>query len=297
VDYGQFLFQTTLLSRDQSIACVSCHDPSHALSGPRRLAIGIAGAVGRRHPPALINLYAANALMWDGRAPSLAEQIHLPLESPSEMDVDWPLALRRLSDHSASHALLAADRTINRPLVLRALAAYVRSLVAGASDFDRYYFQDDQTALSEQAKEGLLLFVRRGRCSSCHLTTGYSALLTDNNFHSIGIGFADGRYKDAGRFEVTAREADRGLFKTPSLRNVSLRRYFMHDGSMTSLREVVDYYDRGGNRGAVNLDERIRPLFMTVREKENLLAFLGSLNSPIVSYRPRPRSDSTAQGR
>jgi cytochrome c peroxidase len=288
VAYGEFLFHTPVLSRDHSTACVSCHDPSRAFSGPAPTAIGIGGAIGRRHPPALLNLYAANSLMWDGRAPTLAEQIRLPLESPSEMNIDWPAALRCLRDHEESRAFLKplGEPNLGRSLVLTALASYVRSLVSGASAFDRYYFQNVETALSEQAKEGLTLFIRRGRCSTCHTLTGYSALLTDNNFHSIGIGFADGRYKDAGRFEVTGRDADRGLFKTPSLRNVALRSYFMHDGSMPTLRGVVEYYNRGGNRGAPNLDERIRPLFMSARDIENLLAFLGSLNSPILSHRP-----------
>jgi cytochrome c peroxidase len=286
VGYGQFLFQSPFLSRDQSISCASCHHLSRALSGPEPVAIGIGGAVGRRHPPSLFNLYAARALMWDGRATSLAEQIQLPLQSASEMDIDWPSARRRLSDHKESRVLLSADQVIDRTLVLSALAAYVRSLVTGGSAFDRYYFQGDGGALSAQAQEGLIVFVRRGRCATCHTVTGYSALLTDNGFHSVGVGFAGGRYKDEGRFEVTRRASDRGLFKTPSLRNVTQRRYFMHDGSMTSLREVVDYYDRGGNKPAPNLDERIRPLFLSDREKEALIAFLASLESPIVSYRP-----------
>jgi cytochrome c peroxidase len=293
VDYGQFLFQSPLLSRDGSIACVSCHDPSRALAGPARVAIGIGGEVGRRHPPALFNLYAANVLMWDGRAPNLDQQIHLPLESSSEMDIDWPAALGRLSKSSESLAFLTRSerQIIDKTLVLAALASYVGTLVSGGSAFDRYYYAGDERALSEDAKEGLTVFVRKARCSSCHLLTGYSALLTDNNFHSVGVGAADGKYKDAGRFEVTAREGDRGLFKTPSLRNVALRPYFMHDGSMGSLREVVNYYNRGGNRGALNLDQRIRPLFMSEAETEKLLTFLNSLNSPIVSYRPWLRSN------
>jgi cytochrome c peroxidase len=289
LEYGQFLFQTPLLSRDQTVACVTCHDFSHATSGSRPVAVGVGGALGRRHPPVVFNLYAAKSLMWDGRASGLAEQIPLPLESPSEMDVDWPTALARLSDHADSRRLLgsAPQRTIDRQFVLSALTFYIGSLVTAASAFDRYYYQGEEDALSQDAKEGLNIFVRKGRCSSCHLITGHSALLTDNNFHSIGIGFANGEYKDAGRFNVTGQEADRGLFKTPSLRNVALRRYFMHDGGMSSLREVVEYYNRGGNQDAPNRDGRIRPLGMTVRETEQLVIFLQALNSPIVSYRPQ----------
>ena len=111
-------------------------------------------------------------------------------------------------------------------------------------------------------------------------------MLTDHNFHSTGIGFADGKYTDDGRFEVTKNEADRGAFKTPTLRNVALRPYFMHDGSLKSLREVIEYYNRGGNRGAPNLDGRIQPLYLTETEIKEMLAFLGTLNSEVVSYRP-----------
>lgn len=209
--------------------------------------------------------------------------------SSVEMDIDWTQSLRRLEIDPQAHAHFAdlPNQSFDRALVISALAAYVRSLVSGTSAFDRYYFGGDEEGFSEEAKEGLNLFVRKGRCATCHLLDGHSALLTDNSFHSVGIGFANGGYKDLGRFEVTGQDAHRGLFKTPSLRNVALRQYFMHDGSMRSLREVLDYYNRGGNRGAFNLDPRIKPLAFTGAEIEKLLAFLQSLSAPIVSYRPK----------
>jgi cytochrome c peroxidase len=120
------------------------------------------------------------------------------------------------------------------------------------------------------------------------LITGYAAPLTDAAFHSIGIGFENGTYRDVGRSGVTSKDSDRGVFKTPTLRNVAERHHFMHDGSMNSLREVIDYYNKGGNRDAPNLDGRIRPLFLTAPEIEAIVAFLETLSAPVESYRAAP---------
>ena len=288
VEYGEFLFGAHLLSADQSLSCESCHVPQAGYADTHPRAVGIGGAIGRRRAPPLLNLFHATEFMWDGRASSLQEQIHLPLEAANEMAIDWPAALEHLTDRPETRHILdeSGERAVSRDLVIRSLAAYVETLVSADSAFDRYYFGRDDSAISEDAKDGFRLFVRKGRCSGCHQITGTSALLTDGNFHSTGIGFADGKYADEGRYEVTGREEDRGAFKTPTLRNVTLRSYFMHDGSLTSLRAVLDYYNRGGNRGAPNLDGRIQPLYLTKTEIEQMLAFLGTLNAEVVSYRP-----------
>jgi cytochrome c peroxidase len=288
VEYGEFLFGSALLSADSSVSCGSCHVARQGYADSHKLAVGINGAVGRRRAPSIFNLADAKALMLDGRAAGLADQVHMPLEAPDEMAIDWPVSLGRLENLPESRRMLAVrpGQAVDRDLVIAALAAYVGTLVAGDSPFDRYLFGSDQSAIGEDAKEGFRLFVRKGRCSGCHQVTGTAASLTDNNFHSTGIGFADGRYVDDGRFEVTHDLADKGAFQTPTLRNAALRPYFMHDGSLTSLRQVLDYYNRGGNRGAPNLDGRIQPLFLTEGEIKDMLAFLDTLNSRIVSYRP-----------
>lgn len=288
IQYGEYLFQTPLLSRDNNVACTSCHDPSLAMSGPAPTAAVKGGPSGLRHPPALLNLYNASHFLWDGAVAKLEDQIRLPLESSKEMNIDWVGALQRLSDRPQSQAFLKRHnrQPLNETLVVSALAAYVKSLVTGGSSFDRYYFKGDDSALSQEAQRGFDVFLRKGRCASCHLVTGHSAPLTDNNFHSVGIGFGNGKYADPGREEITHLDADRGLFKTPTLRDVASRRYFMHDGSMTSLREVVEYYNRGGHVGAPNQDGRIRPLYLSAQEIEQLCTFLQSLGSPVESYRP-----------
>jgi cytochrome c peroxidase len=288
VEYGEFLFRSPLLSADRSLSCNSCHVPKLGYADSHPLAVGINGTIGRRRAPPLFNLFNAKRLMLDGRAAGLDDQIHIPLEAPTEMAINWNDSLDRLKDAPETKLLFAsrAGTALDRSLLLSALAAYARTLVAGDSAFDRYYFNKDEAAISDEAKEGFRLFVRKGRCSGCHQVTGVSAMLTDHNFHSTGIGFADGKYADEGRFEVTGNETDKGLFKTPTLRNVALRPYFMHDGSLDSLRSVIDYYNRGGNGGAPNLDGRIQPLYLTEPETKKILAFLGTLDSEVVSYRP-----------
>lgn len=288
VEYGEFLFFFYMLSHDQSVSCGSCHVARFGNADSRQLAVGVDGRVGRRRSPPLFNLFAAKTLMLDGRAASLVDQVHFPLESADEMAIDWTDSLQRLRDLPQTRHLLSArpPAVLDRDLVIAALAAYDRTLVAGGSAFDRYYFGKDERAISDEAKEGFRLFVRKGRCSGCHQVTAVSAMLTDDNFHSTGIGWADGKYADDGRFEVTGAETDKGLFKTPTLRNVALRPYFMHDGSLRSLREVIDYYNRGGNHGAANLDGRIQPLSLSQTEIQQILAFLDTLSAEVVSYRP-----------
>jgi cytochrome c peroxidase len=283
IELGRLLFSAKALSSDATISCATCHVPSLAFSGPEAVAVGVGGARGNRHPPPLLNLVLEKRFMLDGRASSLEEQIHIPLESPTEMNVAWPVTLARLNaDPVISAAVGRASVTpLTRDFVLKSLAAYVRSLISGGSPFDRYYYLGDEAAISAEAKYGLELFVRKGRCSGCHLVTGYAAPFTDGSFHSIGIGFANGAYRDLGRFAITGLKQDQGAFKTPTLRDVAQRHYFMHDGSMASLREVLDYYNKGGNAGAPNIDGRVHPLFLSDEDESDIIEFLRTLSAPI----------------
>jgi cytochrome c peroxidase len=159
---------------------------------------------------------------------------------------------------------------------LTALAAYVASLDAGKSRFDRYYFDQDTQALTTQEAWGLRLFIRKGRCANCHLVDSRGAPFTDNAFHRTGIGRLEGSYKDRGRAAITGDPADEGAFKTPGLRGVALRPCLMHDGSVSSLREAVEHYNERINEGSPNLDERLAPLHLTSDEVDAIVAFLGT---------------------
>jgi cytochrome c peroxidase len=274
---GKQLFHSTLLSADHSISCASCHVPQLGFSGPTPKAIGVAGFRSTRRAPSLLDLKAVQPLMWDGRYAVLTEQIHAPLESP-EMAISWDKQLSELNADPAIRHLSAAAglKVLTSDTVVKALAAYVESLQSGASPFDRYRNHKDPFALTDQAQWGFRLFVRKANCASCHLASGDRPEFTDHNFHAIGVG--DGAV-DAGRFVVTQDRKDLGAFKTPSLRNVALRPFLMHDGSMTNLTEVVRYYNKGGNPASPNQDPRIQPLFLSEDEIAAIVAFLHTLTS------------------
>ena len=251
---GRQLFFDKRLSRDGTISCATCHDPAYAFADARPVAIGIQGQRGTRRTPRLANRAYGRSFFWDGRAPTLEDQVAGPIENPLEMNL--PLAD-------------AARRTGLTGLALRrALATYVRTILSGDSPYDRY-LAGQRDALTAAARAGLQLFRGKAGCFTCHLGTN----LTDERFHNTGLA---AQYPDAGRFTVTARPADRGAFKTPSLRDVARAAPYMHDGSLATLDEVIDHYDRGGRRQE-NLDREIHPLDLTYAEKQDLKAFLESL--------------------
>ena len=279
VALGRRLFFDPRLSRDGTVSCASCHDPERAFTDGRKVGEGIAGRLGRRNVPTVVNRLFGRTQFWDGRVDSLEEQALGPLFSDREMAMNETLLLRRLH-HDASYPEMF-ERAFQEPVsvarVAGALAAYQRTLLSGASAFDRFEWEGDREALSPAAQRGLRLFRARAGCSTCH--TG--ALLSDEAFHNLGIGWPSGA-RDPGRMAVTGADRDLGAYKTPSLRNVERTAPYMHDGSLKSLAEVIDFYDRGGNANP-SLDSEIRPLRLTQAEKGELVAFLRSLTGPVVA--------------
>lgn len=274
---GERLFASRLLSRTETVSCQSCHVPQLGFSGDRPYAVGVGGYVGARRAPPLIGLASATAFMWDGRAKTLRDQVVLPLEG-TEMEIKWTEALPKLEADpviagALKHVTMGAP---TRELIISALVEYVSMIPSAPSRFDRYIVSQDASALSEQEIWGLRLFVRKGRCSSCHLVNGRDAPLSDGTFHVIGAGIGEGRV-DRGRALVTGVSTDEGAFKTPSLRGVALRPFLMHDGSITSLRDAVEHYNRGGGSGLFQLDPRLRPLFLSRDEVNAIVAFLRTL--------------------
>jgi cytochrome c peroxidase len=157
----------------------------------------------------------------------------------------------------------------------RAIASYMRTILAGNSPSDRYA-QGDTRALSAEARRGLEIFRGKGRCSTCHA----GPTLTDEDFHNTGVAWRDERWTDTGRFAVTRVNTDRGAFKTPTLRQIARTAPYMHDGSLPTLDAVIEYYDRGGNP-APSLDVEIKPLHLTPGEKQAVLAFLRALTGEV----------------
>jgi cytochrome c peroxidase len=250
IELGRWLFFNRRLSRDGSLSCASCHDPERAFSDRRAIAVGVSQRKGRRNSPALINLGYGRLFFWDGRAATLEEQVLKPIEDPNEMDL--PLA------EAAARVGLAPEE------IAHALASFVRSILSGDSPFDRY-INGDHTALTPEQQAGLQLFRGKANCSACHVAPNF----TDERLHNTGVAWRDGRFSDLG--------AGQGNFKTPTVREVARTAPYMHDGSLPTLEEVIEYYDRGGNPNP-GLDPEIRPLRLTVVEKQSLIAFLRALN-------------------
>lgn len=266
VALGRRLFSDRRLSRDATISCATCHDPEKSFTDARPTSVGVSGRRGERRVPAIVNRGYGKSFFWDGRIATLEEQVLQPIVSPAEMDLSVEEALTRVR---------SAYTELTRDGLARALASYVRTILAGGSPYDRY-IAGDQTALSEAARQGLRIFRRKGNCVSCHVGPN----LTDEAYHNTGIAWREGRFRDTGRFLVSKREQDMGAFKTPTLRQVAARAPYMHDGSLATLEEVVNYYDRGGNPSA-HLDPELQPLHLSAEEKAALVAFLRSLSGVV----------------
>ena len=277
VTLGRRLFSDTILSRDRRVACVTCHEPERAFTDGRAVAVGIFGRTGTRNVPTLINRGYGATFFWDGRISSLEAQVLQPIQDRKEMDLTPADAVERLQDHRQYPALFQAafGRTITADDLGRALASYVRTILSGNSPLD-HYMNGDRDALSPQARRGLTIFRGKGNCATCHV----GPTLTDERFHNTGVAWQEGTLLDQGRYMVTGVEEDRGAFKTPTLRNVERTAPYMHDGSITTLEEVIDYYDRGGNK-TIHLDPELRPLKLAAEEKQALVALLRSLSGTI----------------
>lgn len=277
VELGRRLFSDRVLSRDSTVACATCHEEERRFTDGRPVARGIEARRGRRNVPSLLNRAYGRSFFWDGRAGTLEEQVLQPMVGSAEMGNTHTEIVRRVSaDGSYRRGFTQAFGTeeVTTERVAQALASFVRTLVTGDSPFDRYELLGDSAALSTAARSGLRLFRGKARCSLCH--TG--SLFTDERFHNTGVAWRDGVLADSGRFVVTGRREDLGAFKTPALREVTHTAPYMHDGSLRTLAEVIDFYDRGGNASPTG-DPLIEPLELSRAEKADLLAFLGALSS------------------
>jgi cytochrome c peroxidase len=238
---------------------------------------GLEGSAGRRNVPTLINRVYGASFFWDGRAESIEQQVVQPLLSPREMAMmpDAVVAAVRQNGAYRRQFLGAFGREAQLDDVVRALASYVRTVRSGGSRYDRFR-SGVASALTEQEQRGMRVFFGKGSCGSCHAGPN----LTDERFHNTGVAFRDGQLLDPGRFVVTQKTLDRGAFKTPTLREVARTAPYMHDGSLATLEDVVDYYDRGGN-ASPGLDVILHPLGLSVEDKRALVAFLRALSGKV----------------
>lgn len=284
---GRRLYYDPQLSADGTISCASCHAPQFAFSDEHPVSFGVGKKTGNRHSPTVINSAYNLLQFWDGRAPSLEEQAKGPMANPVEMAHTLDGVVKHLQADPEYVALFKkawGTDQINMDMVAKSIASFERTVIAGDSPFDRYYYGHDKKALSPAAQRGLKLFTdpKKANCEVCHTIGKTSALFTDNKFHNLGIG-ADlqGKLNDVGRFNETKKDEDMGCFKTPTLRNLAHRAPFMHDGSFPTVKDTLAHYIGGGNKND-HLDKEIHALdFLTFDERDDLLQFLDSLNGKL----------------
>jgi cytochrome c peroxidase len=309
---GQKLFFEPRLSGDGTVACATCHDPARAFTDGRPVSVGIHGRVGQRNAPTVLNALYNKHQFWDGRVATLEQQAALPITNPFEMgSASMRDAVAAIANDRGYQAqfMQAFGRPVNEQDTLSAIAAYERSLASFDSPFDQFV-AGDTDAISDSAKRGWELFKAKARCHLCHALTDNqpdTTLFMDNDFHNIGVGIvrhhvaplaqkverelAQGHLvaidtaaitsemSVLGRFLVTKDRSDIASFKTPSLRNVLVTGPYFHDGSMQTLWDVMDHYNKGDGITNPWLDKDMQPLALTEREIDDVVAFLASLTS------------------
>jgi cytochrome c peroxidase len=271
VALGRRLFFDPILSADRSVACASCHRPDHGFAGPDARPRGVGGRTGHRRAPSLLNRAYGTAFFWDGRAGSLEAQALEPIANPDEMGSSVEEAVKRLgadAGYKAEFAKAFGDGVTAANLG-KALAAFERVLLRGDRPVDKFRERGERNAMTAAELHGLWLYESKGQCWRCHSGKNF----TDEGFHNTGVGWGSA---DLGRFAITKQDADRGRFKTPTLRGVTLSPPYMHDGSMKTLTEVVEFYNRGGGANP-HLDPAVRPLDLTKDEIAALVEFLKGL--------------------
>ncbi len=279
---GKRLFFEKRFSIDRSISCASCHRPALAFSDSKALSIGAKGKEGVRNAPSLANIGYHPYFMREGGVPTLEMQVLVPIQEEDEFNHNMVNLVDSLKEDTIyrSMSLKAYGRELDPFVITRALGVFERSLVSGGSPYDKFQFQNDSTALSEIEIKGMDLFMSsKTNCNSCH--SGFN--FTNYAFKNTGL---DTTYEDIGRMRLSGKEEDKAKFKVPSLRNVSLTAPYMHNGSIETLDEVIEHYNRGG-KPHPNKDPLIRPLGLSEIEKKQLVAFLESLTDIDFANDPR----------
>jgi cytochrome c peroxidase len=317
IELGDKLFHDQRFSVDGTVSCGKCHNDKLAFTDGLPVSVGHHGQTGTRNAPTVLNAAFNKVQFWDGREPDLESQSKQPLINPVEHGLTSyePILEIIRTDPYYQKAFLSvfgiAAKKVTIDHVAKAIASFERTLVSGDSAFDRYYFKRQADAMTDAQIRGFGLFVGQGRCVSCHVIEQDQALSTDGKFHNIGIGInviqqdvprlaqafqvakskgvnvdvavlSDKKSSELGRFAVTDELSQVGAFKTPTLREIDLTAPYMHDGSLKTLKDVMNHYNNGGvtkNGDRVNdfLDGGIRPLNLTDAQLDDLVAFMKAL--------------------
>lgn len=305
IELGRQLYFDKRLSADNTVSCADCHHPDEGYARQTQFGVGIGGQEGGRNSPVSYNRILSGAQFWDGRAASLEEQAVGPIANPIEMGNTHEAAVdtvKKIEGYRTQFAKIFDDGvTIGN--IGKAMATFERAIVTGPSPYDFYEpvramqvaFKDDledldalkeddpdlyddymaklkaseEHPLSDSAKRGReIFFTAKGSCTACHV----GANLADEKYHNLGIGM-DKEEPDLGRFTVTGDDKDRGAFKTPTVRNVALTAPYMHDGSLKTLEEVVEWYAKGGHPNP-HLSKDVKKLELSDQDKQDLVEFM-----------------------
>jgi cytochrome c peroxidase len=305
---GDMIFDEKRISADNSVACNTCHSPRNGFTTHTPASRGVGDQIGKRNAPSILNAMFYKSMFWDGRAATLEEQAGLPILNPVELgQKDRKDVVAKLA--AIPEIVDAFQKVFGHPPnwedMSKALAAFERTRLSTEAPFDRF-LHGDEKALNASQRRGWALFTGKARCTSCHTYDSALPLFGDNRFHNTGAAAGkqdfnqlakraaesaargnkaeidklalETDYSELGRFLVTQKKEDIGAFKTPFLRDVLLTGPYMHDGSLETLWDVVEFFSKGGERNPF-LDAEMKPLGLTAGEVEDLVNFLGALTS------------------
>ncbi len=305
---GDMLFDEKRISADNSVACNTCHSPRNGFTTHTETSRGVGDRLGKRNAPSILNAMFYKSMFWDGRAATLEEQAMMPILNPVEMGQkdlkDVVAKLAEIPEFVAAFQQVF-DRPPNAEDMGKALGAFERTRLSTEAPFDRF-LRGDEKAFNASQRRGWALFTGKARCASCHTYDAALPLFGDNRFHNTGVAARKQDFNqlaaraavspaagnqaeidklaletdnsELGRFLVTQKREDIGAFKTPFLRDVLLTAPYMHDGSLDTLWDVVEFFNKGGERNPF-LDSEMKPLGLTASEVEDLVNFLGALTS------------------
>ncbi len=243
IKLGKTLFFDPILSGSNQISCSSCHNPQTSWADHSTVPVGHDHLVGTRNTISLLNVYARKSLFWDGRAKTLEEQALAPIEAHNEMAMDLTKLIPKLKAIPGYRQMFEeafGDEDFSMPEVLKALAAFQRTLTSRRSRFDEF-LDGKYSALTDVEIQGMHLFRTKARCMNCH----HGEFLTDEDFHNIGLTYYKRKYEDLGRYLVTKDPKDVGKFRTPSLRDVMNTSPWMHNGLFEDITGLLNLYNSG----------------------------------------------------
>ena len=294
-ELGKMLFFDPRLSGSGQMACASCHDPDLGWGDGRTTSFGMDRKPLDRNAPSLMNAAYHSSFFWDGRAESLEDQAEQVLLNQDEMRSapgDLAAKLSAIPGYRDKFKEVFGDEQIDVERVTQALACFERTITGGRTPLD-HFLKGRKNALSDEAILGLDLFRREARCMNCH----HGPLMSDGEFHDVGLSYYGRKYEDLGRYDITGEATDVGRFRTPSLRSFATSGPYMHNGLFPTARGVLNMYNAGMptlRRREHQVDDPLfpkkspllKPLGLNNQDLADLEAFLKAVSEPYLRMRP-----------